>query len=130
MRFLLVLLALSLASPARAQLTSIRVELDFEGDQVRVGRIDRIAAPAPSWHGFAQDEPLFFEVLTAKGSVVYAEPLSDPRLIQSEGEDAGATLSPRGRTFVYAPAHPLAREIRVCRRSADGVRTSLARAGL
>lgn len=57
-----------------------RIELTFASEGVTVGAVDRITAPGPSYYGFAQGEPLFFEILGEKGEVLYAEPLKEPRL--------------------------------------------------
>ncbi|MBI4861142.1 MAG: hypothetical protein HY815_12925 [Candidatus Riflebacteria bacterium] len=125
-RLLLVsLIILITSTEAFARTGAVAVELVFEGDGVRVERTRPSSAPAPSYFGCAQGAPLFLELLGAKGQVVYAEPLDDPRYVFIDtASAAGAGDEPLpatvmlsvGRTVVLVPAIPGAKEIRVCRR--------------
>jgi hypothetical protein len=133
-----VVLALAWTGQALAQRT-LMIDLVFEEESVRVNRVQRIAAAPPRYLGFAQGEPLFFELLGGKGQVLYAEPLHDPRLVVIKaGPDAqpgpneriGPLIAKVGRTYVFAPAIAEAREVRVCRRDEAGRRRVIGRGGL
>lgn len=113
MRWLL-LGALVIAAPAWAG--AIRVELVFEGEAVRVGRIERTEAPAPEWHGFARTHKSVagggsatFSVLTdyagAEGIVVDWI-LDGKNLLQRSGK-SGGTGSGQGVLSVTVSAADL-----------------------